>query len=731
MQPKLPPRFDHDAYDTYSPYGAYQIDQVDRGQETAHLTDYIRIVLQRLPIALAIGITVVLVGGIYTWTRQPRYTASATLLLEPTQVNLTDIKGAIDPVNLGMGRREYIQTQVELMKSRPVAEQVIQQLQLMRLDAFNRASDPAAAFQRIIRAIPQRNTHLVTVEISRPSPREAQLMVNTLIKAYIDDARGRRIGVSEDGLEQLRAKELELRVKLDEATEALQSFMVENDMVSFDGSHNVVMNRLTDLTRQLTQMQPRRMQLQAKVEAAQSAIDKGESITTLPDVIDAPIIRTLKLELSKLGNEYSQMVERLGANHPNLQSRLTQIQALQTKLNIEAEAIFKSLVLQYEQALAEEELLQEAIRQQQQDVNRFNRLSSQFDNLRRVRDSIEGPYTTITRRIEEIDINRMGGQGENIFVVSKAPLPERPSWPNKKRFMLLTLLIAGGLSVGVCFFLDYMDTTIKGDVDVRRKIGGRVLAGIPNVMQRDNIKQGQDLVTFTHPRSHTSEAFRTLRTALSFSIPGERITSVVVSSTLPSEGKSFVAINLAIAHAQSGKRCLLIDADMRKPRLHHVFESPVKKGLSSLLETPDTPVEKAIVTTTIPGLDLLPCGPIPRQPAELLDSERFENLMAQLRERYDFIVFDSPPGFSLVDAMIMTRVTEGMVLVVKSFQTPKAAAEQFSARLHEAKIRLLGVVLNTMEAPSMVGGHYGGYYLLSGRKYAKYYRDEDTTPSGT
>jgi len=689
-----------------------------------HLMDYVRIILQRLPLSIIIFVTIVALGATYSWTRHPRYKATARLMVEPGQVNLTDIKGAIDPVSAVVGKREFIQTQVELLKSRPVIESVIQRMNLLANKEFNDDKDPVAKFQRLITASPERNTHLINVSIEREDKAEAQRMVNTLITAFIDNARSRRLGVSAEGLEQLRAKEKDLREKLDTANDALQNFMIKSDMVSFDRTQNVVMTRLLDLSRQLNALQPRRMQLQSRVESARAALEAGESITALPDVIDAAIIRSLKLDLSKLANEYSQMVERLGENHPTLQAKTTQIQALETKMAIEANAILQSINMQYEQIKAEETLLQDAIKLQEQEVYRFNSLAADYDKLRRIRDAIDGPYTTISRRIEEIDINRIGGQGENIFIVANAPIPVIPSWPSKKKNMLIAILFGGALAIGVCFFLDYMDTTIKGDADVRRLLHSKILAGIPNIHQKGEVKNDADLITYENPRSHTAEAFRTLRTALAFSIPGERISSVVVSSTLPGEGKSFAATSIAITHAQTGKRTLLVDADMRKPRLHAVFNRKAPRGLSTLLQDEALDPEQVIEATAIPCLDFIACGPIPQNPAELLENSRFARTLAKLRERYDFIVFDSPPGFSLVDSLVIAKHTDGLILIVKSFQTPKAAAEQFTTRLYEAGVRLLGVVLNTMDAPR-TGYYYGGYYHAGGGRYAKYYRQED------
>ena len=708
------------------PQIVYQIAEHEETGPSApdvHLWDYLQVVLQRLPLALLVGATVMTLAVLYTWTRTPRYTSTACLLVEPGQVNLTDMKGAIDPVVAAMSKQENMQTQAALITSRPVMEAVIAELDLLSHADFAEAKDPVSALQELVKVSVVRNTQLIDASIEREDAAEAQRILAAVLNAYMAGNRARRLGVSEEGLEELRKKGAILREKLAEETDALQQFMVENAMVSFEKTQNVILDRLRALSSHLTDLQPRRMALQAAVKAADAAIANGERVTSLPDVINAPVVKDLKLELSRLGNEYSQLVERLGENHPKLQAIAAQIQSLQTKLAIEANAIVSSLRTQYQQAITEERLLSEAIEAQQKEVYRFNKLATQYDVLKRNKDSIEGPYTTITRRIEEIDINRIGGQGESVFIVAKPSLPTIKSWPSKAKNLLVAFVLAGGLAVGLCFFLDYMDTTVKGDVDVRRVLNSKMLAAIPDARQKDAARSAPEFAVSEATRSHAAEAFRTLRTALAFSIPGEHVSTAVVSSSLPSEGKTTVALNLAIAQAQSNKRTVLIDADMRKPRLHRILDIDGDHGLSNLLGDATCRIEDVTRKTDIDNLDFIPCGPIPRNPAELLESERFKGLIEELRQQYDFVLFDSPPGFSLVDSLIIGKYTDGLILVVRSFVTPKAAAQHFTTRLAEADVRLIGVALNNVEMPRH--GYYYGYY--GGKKYGKYYRAEDVT----
>jgi len=701
----------------------YQIaepeDSVSSGTEV-HLWDYVQIVLQRLPLALMVGATVMLLAVVYTWTRTPRYTSTARLLVDVNKVNLTDMKGAIDPVSGGLGKREDLQTQVKLITLRPVMEKVIEKLNLMQDKDFASAKDPVGKLQKMIRVSLERNTHIIKVAVEREDPKQAQRILAAIIDAYLEGGRSRRLGVSNEGLNELRKQSDILRTKLEKANDKLQRFMVENDMASFEKTQNVIVDRLQDLSKAYTTLQPKRMQLEAAIKEADRALKNDGDITAIPCVQNSQIIKELKLELSKLSNDYSQLVERLGENHPKLQAISTQIQSLKTKLALEAEAVVNSLRMQYQQTLTEEKLLEQAIKEQQKKVYEYNRLKVKYDALLRDVKSIEQPYETLSLRMQQVAVNRMEGQGEDVFVVAEPSLPTVKSWPAKSKNLMVAFVLASGLAIGLCFFLDYMDTTVKSDADVRRLINKHVLVHIPDINEKGEAPE-TDLVVYEKPRSHTAEAFRTLRTALTFSLRGEQIKSVVVSSSLPSEGKSLTAINLAITQAQANKRTVIVDADMRKPRLQNVFGNDNSCGLSNLLQSDEYRIEDVAVSTNVEKLDFIPCGPIPRNPAELLESKRFKSLIAELRERYDFVVFDSPPGFALVDSLIIGKYTDGIIIVVRGFSTPKVVAQRFASRLDEANVRVLGVVLNTVDMPNT---HYGAHYY--GRYRNKYYREEDS-----
>lgn len=690
----------------------------DPSLSDVHLWDYVQVVLQRFPLAITVFLSVVVIALIYTVTRTDRYRAVARVLIERGKIDLTNQKGAYDSAT-GGNQREFMSTQVTLITSRPVMEAVIEKANLLSDPDFKKMRDPVEALSSAVMAIQVRNTDLIDISIERENAGQAATIVNAVVDSFLAENRKRRMGVSEQGLVELQKKAESLREELVISTAALQDFMVDKKIVSFEKAQNITVERLRDLSRAVTRAEPARMALQARVEAADDAIKAGESVDSLPNVVSSGVVRVLKLELARLAQDYSQLVLRLGENHPKLQAISIQMDAVRTKIAMEAATVLTSLRIEYEQAKHEERLLKEALREQEEEVFLFNKLAGEYDLLKQRKMLVERSYNTICRRAGEIDLNRMGGQGDNIFVISRAWTPSQKSWPNRTKNMLVAVMLGSGLAIGLCFFLDYMDTTIKGEPDVRGLLRSTVLAGIPNMM--DEVAEGEvpDLVALDKPRSNFAEAFRSLRTALAFSVHGESLRSMVVSSTLPGEGKTIVAVNLAIAQAQISRKTLLVDGDMRKPRLHKIFAVSSDKGVSNLLaDSGECNLDDMVMATNIKNLYYLPCGPIPGNPVELLDSERFGKLIAEMESKFDMVVIDSPPGYSLVDSLVIGKHVGGLVLVTRSFVTPKQAARQCVERLRVAGVRLLGVVLNNIDLP---GSYYGGAYY-DGR-YGQYYAE--------
>jgi uncharacterized protein involved in exopolysaccharide biosynthesis len=536
-----------------------------------HLRDYLAVVRQRLSVAVGVFLLVVLATVLYAWTRTPRYTATSRLLVESGGVNLTAMQDAYDPGRTSLTQRDIIQTQIQLIKSTPVMEAVLQQGFLAQSKDFRESKDPVRTLAEMIQVTPARSGYVIDVSVERENPAEAAQIVNAVVSAYLAENRRRRRGVSDDGIAELQKKSAELRVRLDEATAALHAFMVTNRMVSFEDAQNIVVERLKGLNNNLMKAEPLRMQAEAHYRTAEAAMKAGQT-ESIPEVQASTLINGLKMDLSRLEQQYSEMQARLGANHPQLQSVVAQIDALKTKLAMEATHIVDALRGRYEQALNEEKMLRAELAKQEEAVLEFNELAAKYNLFRQSRDSVQEAYSAIIRRIDELNVGQLSGQGDNVFVVSRAEVPQIKSWPSRGRMLLIGIFFGGLLAVGFCFFLDYMDTTIKGEADVRNLLDSPVIGGVPSADKEAAKRRSTICFALKKPRSHFAEAFRSARTSLAFSSTDKPLRSLVGTSTMPGEGKTLTAVNLAIAHAQAGKRTLLVDTDMRKPRLHKVFK---------------------------------------------------------------------------------------------------------------------------------------------------------------
>lgn len=686
-----------------------------------HLWDYVAVVRQRLPVAAGVFLLVVAATVLYAWTRTPRYTATSRLLIENKGVNLTSMQDAFDPGRSALTQRDLIQTQVQLIKSTPVMEAVLQQGFLAQSKDFRESKDPVRQLAELIQVTPARSGFVLDVSVERESPTEAARIVNAVVSSYLAENRRRRMGVSDEGIAELKKKAEELRVRLNESTTALHAFMATNRMVSFEDAQNIVVDRLKGLNQNLMKAEPLRMQAEAHYRTAEAAMKAGQA-ESIPGVQASTLINGLKTDLARLEQQYSEMRARLGDMHPQLQSTIAQMDAIRTKLAMESTYVVDALRGRYEQALNEEKMLREELRKQEEAVLQFNELAAKYNLFRQSRDSIQEAYSTIIRRIDELNVSQLSGQGDSVFVVSRAEVPQEKSWPSRSRMLLMGIFFGGLLAIGVCFFLDYMDTTIKGESDVRTLLNSSVIGGVPSAEAEAGDAAFDDLFAVNKPRSHFAEAFRSARTALAFSMVDKPLRSVVVTSTMLAEGKTLTAVNLAIAHAQAGKRTLLIGADLRKPRVHAVFNGRSDVGLSNLLAADNLESERAIVQTGIANLFYMSSGPVPPNPVELLDSERFGRRLEEWLKKYEMIVFDAPPMLNLADALVIGKHMDGAVLVVRTFVTNKYAAQQVARQIAASKIKLLGVLLNNVDMPS--GAAYSSYYYS---RYGGYYGDRPET----
>jgi len=705
------------------------------GVEEPHLKDYLRVLFMRRWVVIGVSLLVIFATALTVFTMTPIYRATSLLLIEPTKIKVTDFQDVYDPTlsqfaGSELARREFMETQFNLLTCRPLVERVFAQFNFGESDAYRDAKDPISAFTKRFHVSPVRRTRLVEVSFEWRDPKLAAEVVNYLVGAYIREYRERRLGVTGGGLTALKQKAEELRPKVAEKAEALQSFRIEHGSVSLEQSQNIVVERLKDLNRELTEVQNKRIELQSRIQSIGYALESRTALEDLPEVIDSPTMRDLKMEWIRTQQEISELSKRFGPNHPQLRSARAKLQAIRNKIEMDVRSILSGTQLEYQRSKNQEQEILEALQRQQVDVMNLDKLRVEYQVLQDAYDTVHKTYRAIIQRIDEIEIaNAAGTEEDNIFVIDPGQVPVKKAKPKRLQAIALAFILGPMLGIGLAFFLQYLDTTVKTRDDAEQAMGLPVLGYVPALREEMNggtvssERMSYDMLALERPRSALAEAFRSLRTALSFSMSTQGVRSILVTSPSPLEGKSLVSINLALTFAQAGKRVLLVDSDLRKPRIHKTFGLSPTVGLSNLLTSEDAMrLGEVIHKTDVENLYVLPSGPRPPNPAELLATERTRGLLNEMERTFDRVIFDTPPVVNVTDATILMHFVGGGLVVIRGFTTQRELAQRASELLQGTQGRMLGVILNNADTPRGAYG-YDGYYYYSSQYY--YYGDSE------
>jgi len=664
-----------------------------------------------------ISITTLLVLGVTVavFTMTPRYIAECMVMIEPGKLNITEFKEVYDPTmsQTGMGdaRREFTETQYHMLLSDPVLEKVFFRFEFGEHEKFKHSKEPLKDFARYFNVNPIRRTRLARVTFEWEDPELAACALSFLVKTYIEEYRRRRLGITEGGLEALKDKAAELRPQVEKKAGAYQEFMAQHNMVSLEENQNIIKERLKEISANLTAVEADRIRLESRYENIKEAVEGKRPLLDMPEVIENEIIRDLKLEVVKVAQEISNFSDRFGRNHPEMQRMVAKQSVIQGRLDREIQSILAGAEAGVDRIRKQEEELKRTLVSQEQRVIEQNQLAVQYKFLKEAYESTNESYRTIIKRIEEIEIaSAAGSKEDNVFEITSPRVPQFISYPKKKLSILLAGIIGLFLGIGLSFLLYTLDGSIKTMED-EEELGLAVLGHVPAADKNPSGESRPDLAGYDKPRGVFAESFRSIRTALSLARAGEPLRSILVTSPTPAEGKDLISINIAISHALSGKRVLLIDCDMRRPRQHKVFGVNINPGLSNLLAGQQAAgADECIRETLVPGLSLLPSGPIPPNPMELISSARMKEVMEEYVHAFDLVVVNSPPALVFSDAVMLSQFVQGTVMVVRSFSTRREEARRTLDLLHRADSNLLGIIMNLVDAPGSRGGYYGYGY---------------------
>lgn len=667
--------------------------------EEKHVMDYVRVLYKRRWIAGPVFVIVFALGAINALRETPIYEAHAQVLIESDQPKVARLDQMFENERGGYDD-EYLQTQYRILQSRTLARRAVDMMKLWDVERLGngpqahapisvlglvrgavsatvglvsspfRGSDPqaspeaakaeratetagetAAQSSRIdeflsgLSIAPVRNSRIVEVRYRSTDPSFAAQAANGLAKAFIQQSMEFRFSASKDAADFLGTQLAEQRKAVEASEMALQSFKERNGAVSVaDSASNIVVARLADLNSALTKAKTERFNKEALYNQLQAAEGTG-SLDSFPAVIGNEYIQKAKAELTDLQRQQAQLAERYGERHPDMVKTKTAIESAEARLKIELSKVVDSVRNEYQAAQAEERSLQSALDAQKGEALNMNRKGIEYSVLQREVDSNREVYQSLLQQTKETGISKEN-RSSNVRVVDDAITPNSPVSPDVPRALMLSLMMAFAGAVAVAFGVEHLDNRIRTPQEMKAYLGVPFLGMVPTTP-----KEVSDPLIVQDVPANFVEAFKTLRTNVLFSISEEGLRSMVVTSAGPGEGKSIVAANLAISLAQAGQRVLLVDADMRRPRVHDIFGTEDKPGLSNVL-TANSKIAESMRKSSIPGLWLLPSGVIPPNPAELLASRRWLEFIASLEDHFDWAIIDSPPVLAVADSSI-------------------------------------------------------------------------------
>jgi capsular exopolysaccharide synthesis family protein len=679
---------------------------------------------------LATTVLVVSLAAAFVFTiRQPKiYEATCSLVIESTAPQV--LENVKEVIEMAASSREFYTTQYRIIRSREIAQRVLDRLGLASApgdgEVTDRSNQPDRQLlvERLLKSVKVagvRDSRIANVVVSDTDPERAARIANAFADTYMERNLDFKLEGARSAGTWLGEQTVDLRKQLENSEMDLYRFRKERNLldVNLDDKQGMTRQNLQSLNTKMTDVKARRIEIESirkLILAAQGDISERES---LPEIRDNPVVQKLRENYLDLLKIRADLESRYGDKHPKMDTIQHQLAAVQRDYSKELDNVLKAFDKRYQALVETEGSLSKWMNHEKQQALELAKLETEYRPLARDAENNNKVYGLINQRHKEINLTGML-KANNVRILDRATPPRVAASP------ILALNLGIGLVVGLLFGLalafavESMDNTIKNPEAAEALIGAPLLGVLPMLSQakRHAIADApeRDLAVFKDPTSVAAEACRSIRTNMLFISAQKEFSLFSVTSPGPQDGKTTVAINLAVTMAQAGGRVLLIDVDMRKPRIHKSFGLKSDKGISSVLAG-DVQLKDAICKSEVPNLDVLPCGPMPPNPAELLHTERFRQILAQCRSSYDRVVLDSPPIAPVTDPAIIGSVTDGVVLVLRAGHTTRDAAKYARRQLNDAGARILGLVINKTDRKGSGYGYGYGYYAPYGRYY--------------
>ncbi|MGC2423823.1 MAG: polysaccharide biosynthesis tyrosine autokinase [Nitrospirota bacterium] len=685
-------------------------------KEELGIRDYLMILSKRRVSAIVIFTLFVLVVTAVTFTMTPVYKATAQVYIESPNMQFNIQQQQQENQ---MDTASYLQTQMNILKSDAIARTVIAKLHLDQVEfgkkasssplSFLKSSDAAAAPPTMDSAVPAfekrlnvevvKNSNLVNVSYETQDPELAAAVANETVQVFIDQNIEMRTAPAKSYMTWLDGELDKIKNKMNESSDSLENFKRSRSLIGGgDRNSNVTLTALNDLNARVLAATAKRYEAEIKYQQVMKLSTVPGGLMSLPDVINNKLVQDLKTQEESINKDMAEKSKKFGDKHPVIIGLNNEMAQTKRQINSEVKLIVNGIKNDYEASLREESSLQAAFSRQKAEAMSYDQHAAEYEVKKEDMEGAKDIYQQVLKKAQETTV--MGTINvSNVQLFDKATPPKKPSKPKKALNVLLGIVLGLFTGVGFALVSERMDNTYTSPEELEEHLGVPMLGIVPKSSQQDD-KKPENIVAVTDPISPMAESFRTIRSNILLSRKDRSPRVIQVCSALHGEGKSTVSINLACIMAAAGERILLIDGDMRRPRLHKVFEVPNSRGLSSVI-TKKAELADVLKKTGVPNLTFIPSGPLYSNPGEMLGSTAMFNLIAGLREQFDRVLIDCPPYLGIADASLLTPLSDGVVLVVRSGSTIKDAVWKIKKNMDVIKAEILGVVLNDMTTRSV------------------------------
>lgn len=723
-------------------------------EKEIHLKDYFHVIKKRKKIAAVFFFITFITVIMGTISSKPLYNSFVKLKVEKNSAN--PLRGDFGYMGYDP---EFLQTQTEIINSKSVAEKVVKSLDLVNkysvffpekkdnssltkyikdyiksliksivkkndkpekeeikvnnLEEVYFADDnsPEAQMADVVRAgikvSPMQQSKIINVSYTSGNPVFSALVVNSIAKAYIErilEMRMENIGYT---LEWMKKKASEERVKLESSEIKLQQYLNKKDIVTIEDRIAIIPQKLAQISTELTKAEYERQRLEEIIRMIEKT--RTGNLGSVPVIATNNNFQEIRKKIFYKEQELLELGQKYGEKHPVIIRLKKEIESLEQNKKNEMDSIIQEAKNDYSLALSNEHNLNEQLKTTKNEAARLNEEFVQYKILQREVETNKQLYQALVTRIKEQTITKQT-RNVDVWVIEKGKVSSFPFNQNMKRNILLGLVLGLFGGIGLAFFLEYLDNRISTAEDAEEKTGLPVLGSIGLIPGDESERQN---IIVTHPMSAHSEAYKSIRASLFLATSSGLPFSLVITSNLPGEGKTLTSINIAISMAIAGKKVLLVDADMRKPKIHSIFNLENEKGFSGILSGEDFK-KGFVLKSEINNLFILCSGKKPVNPSELLSSDIMEKILNAFAKNFDMVIFDTPPAGIVSDAVVLGHWAEKIILVTKSGQTKYEDVHSCLKKLSGIENKVIGQIVNAVDMKKQ--GYHENYY------YSEYYQ---------